>query len=181
MDRKDFLRASLCLGAFCGARPAAGQQENTAPPPPNPCERKAEFTRLWIKRFMDELDVLIPEPQRIALMEARGRSCARAGPVRLAEAHKGNLDAFIADLASHMGPEGVRREGNVVRVKYPTCYCPAVADLKEALSRTYCGCSVGWLKEMYETVTGKPVTVEVLETVKRGGAACRFNVTVNGA
>ncbi len=31
---------------------------------------------------------------------------------------------------------------------------------------------------MYETVTGKPATVEVLETVKRGGKACRFNVTL---
>ncbi len=189
MERKQFLKASLCLGALCGTgqviaeEPGKAAAPPPAPPTPPPaparpaaCEQTAEFARRWVRSFMEGLDVQLAEPQRIALMNARGRACARGGAVRLAEKHKGNLDAFIAELASHVGPDGVRREGNVVRVMYPTCYCPLVTDLKEPLSPTYCHCSVGWLKEMYETVTGKPVTVEVLETVKRGGKACRFNV-----
>jgi hypothetical protein len=184
MERKQFLKASLCLGALCGARSAIPQEaEPTVPEAPSPaepsaCERNLEFARGWVRSFMENLDTQLPEPQRVALMEARGRACARSGAARMAEAHKGNLDGFIAAMASHMGPDGLRREGDVVRVKYPTCYCPMASGIEEPLSATYCDCSVGWLKEMYETVTGGPVTVEVLETVKRGGQACRFNVTV---
>jgi hypothetical protein len=71
---------------------------------------------------------------------------------------------------------GCVARGTSFKVKYPTCYCPLASEIKEALSPTYCNCSAGWLKEMYETVTVKPVKVEVLETIKRGGQACRFNV-----
>ncbi len=188
MERKGFLKVSLCLGALGGVRKALGEEVKGAaapatasappPPPPDLCERKAEFGRRLLTRFMTDIDAQLDEPRRIALMEARGRSCARLGPARIAEAHKGNLDAFIADFGRHMGPDGLRREGNVVKVKYPTCYCPLAAEIKE-LSPTYCNCSAGWLKELYETVTGKPVTVEVIETVKRGGQACRFNVILS--
>jgi hypothetical protein len=187
MERKEFLKASLCLGALCGARLAAadeptGQAPATASPSapePSPCERNAEFAHRWVRSFMENLDAQLSEPQRVALMEARGRACARGGATKLAEAHEGDLGGFIAAMASHMGPDGLRLEGNVVKVKYPTCYCPMVSEIKEPLSPTYCACSVGWLKEMYEVVTGKPATVEVLETVKRGGTACRFNVTLS--
>jgi hypothetical protein len=192
MERKEFLKASLCLGALCGVRPAIAEATKagspaanppTVPPPPAPpqpsaCEGKAEFARRWVKGLMENLDAQLTEPQRVALMEARGRGCARGGPTKMAEAFKGKLDAFIAEMAKHMDPDGVRREGNVVKVTYSACYCPMVAEIREPLSPTYCACSVGWLKEMYETVTGKPATVEVLETVKRGGKVCRFNVTL---
>ena len=189
MERKRFLEVSLCLGALGGVRQALGEEpEGATPPapttpavappaaPPSRCEGQAEFGRRLLTRFMADMDAQLDEPRRVALMEARGRSCARMGPMRVAQAHKGNLDAFIADFGRHAGPDGLRREGNVVKVKYPTCYCPLASEIKEALSPTYCNCSVGWLKQMYETVTEKPVRVEVLETIKRGGQACRFNV-----
>jgi predicted hydrocarbon binding protein len=183
MERKEFLKASLWLGALGGVAPALGEEAKPAasavPPPPSPCERKAEFAQRLLVRFMSDMDSQLDEPRRVALMEARGRSCARMGAVRAAQAHKGNLDAFIADFGRHMEADGLRREGNVVKVKYPRCLCPLASGIQEPISPTYCNCSVGWLKELYETVTGKPVTVEVLETVKRGGQACRFNVTLS--
>ena len=178
MERKEFLRASLCLGAFCGAGPALAQEGKPAPAPVTPCDEKAAFARVWITRFMQSLDAQIDEPRRLALMEARGRSCARGGAIKLAEASKGNVDKLLSSLAGHLGPEGARREGNVVTIAYPTCFCPLVSEVKEELSPTYCQCSVGWLKEMFETVSGKPVKVEALETVKRGGRTCRFNVVL---
>jgi hypothetical protein len=188
MERKQFLKASLCLGALCGARSAIPQETKPEPPEsasasasqPSACERNAEFARGWVRSFMEILDAQLSEPERVALLEARGRACARSGAVRMAEAHKGDLDGFMAAMASHMGPDGLRREDSVVKVKYPTCYCPLASQINEPLSASYCACSVGWLKEMYETVTNGPVTVEVLETVKRGGKVCRFDVTIEG-
>ncbi len=101
MERKKFLKASLCLSAFGGVRQVLGEEPKAATPP-NRCEGVAEFGRRLLTRFMSDMDEQLDEPRRAALMEARGRSCAR--------------------------------------------------------------------------LTGKPVKVEVLETLKRGGQVCRFNV-----
>lgn len=189
MERKQFLSISLCMGALSGVQRVLGEETKksattTSPATPaaeqpNHCEQQAEFGRRLLTRFMEDMDAHIDEPRRVALMEARGRSCARMGARRMAEAHKGKLDAFIEAFGRHMEPDGLRREGNVVKVKYPRCLCPLASEIKEPLSPTYCHCSVGWLKELYETVTGKPVTVEAVETVKRGGQACRFNVILS--
>jgi hypothetical protein len=124
MERKNFLRVSLCLGALGGARRVLAEETKAAAAPPDFCERKAEFARRLLTRFMNDIDAELDPPRRVAVMEARGRSCARLGPIRIAEAHKGDLDGFIADFGRHMGPDGLRREGNVLKVKYPTCYCP---------------------------------------------------------
>jgi hypothetical protein len=182
MDRKDFLKASLCLGAFCGGRPAGADDKPAAdkpgPPaaPANPCAGAMAYARHWVKDLIDQADTQLSEPQRKALLEARGRSCARGGAARRAVAFKGRLDEFVADLQKHMGPDAAKRSADVVAVTYPKCFCPLVADLEEPLSTSYCFCSAGWLKEVYETVSGGPVSVEILETVKRGGQRCRFEV-----
>jgi hypothetical protein len=170
MERKQFLKASLGLGALCAA-PAVPAEEK-----PSACERGMEFARHWAKDLVDQMDAQLLPPQRVALMQARGRACARSGPGRLAQAHKGDVDGFVAEMSKQMGPEGMRREGQLVKVSYPQCYCPLASDLKEPLSATYCECSIGWLKELFETASGKPVDVTALETVKRGGKACRFEV-----
>ena len=79
-------------------------------------------------------------------------------------------------------PPGCRREAGRAAAAESLRRCffrPLVAELKEPLSASYCFCSAGWLREVYETVSGKPVTVEILETVKRGGKLCRFNVKLS--
>ena len=78
-------------------------------------------------------------------------------------------------------PAGCRREAGraAAAESLRRGFCPLVAELKEPLSVSYCFCSAGWLREVYETVSGKPVTVEILETVKRGGKLCRFDVKLS--
>jgi len=181
MDRKDFLKASLCLGAFCGALPAGADEKPAEKPadppaPANPCAGAMAYARHWVKDLVDQADAQLTEEQRKALLEARGRSCAKSGAGRRAAAFKGNLDGWVAELQKHMGPDAAKRAGDVLTVTYPKCLCPLVADFEEPLSKSYCFCSAGWLHEVYETVTGGPVSVEILETVKRGGQRCRFEV-----
>ncbi len=179
MDRKDFLKASLCLSAFGSALPAVAEEKAAAPA--NPCAGAMAYARHWVKDLIDQADGQLTEDQRKALLEARGRSCAKSGAARRAAAFKGNLDGWMAELQKHMGPDAARRAGDVVTVTYPKCFCPLVADLEEPLSKSYCFCSAGWLKEVYETVSGGPVSVEILETVKRGGQRCRFEVKLSRA
>jgi hypothetical protein len=48
--------------------------------------------------------------------------------------------------------------------------------LPATITGGYCFCSAGWLKEVYETISGASVGAEILETVKRGGQRCRLEV-----
>ncbi len=174
MDRKDFLRASLGLAA--GATTARAEEPQTPQSPLTPCEERSGFANVWIKRFMDNLDAHVDEPKRIALLETRGRACARRDSIKAAQKCEGDIDKLMATMGGWLGAENAKREGNVVHVTYPKCLCPMAAEVTEKISGSYCHCSVGWLKEMYETVVGKPVKVEALETIKRGGTACRFTI-----
>jgi predicted hydrocarbon binding protein len=41
-------------------------------------------------------------------------------------------------------------------------------------------CILGWQKAAFSTVLGKPVTVEIEESVLRGGSRCSFRIGVKG-
>ena len=53
-----------------------------------------------------------------------------------------------------------------------------MAASSERLPDTFCYCSRGWMKEVFETIVEKPVDVNLIESVKRGGEACRFTVRI---
>ncbi len=83
----------------------------------------------------------------------------------------------------------ILREGDVVYFNYrgnPAglqiadgyCLCPLVEDGPADLSPTYCHCSVGYVAYMFERSTGRPTRVELLESLRGGGKACRFAVHV---
>ena len=64
----------------------------------------------------------------------------------------------------------------MLHVVYPRCFCHLVAKGPERLPDIYCLCSRGWLKEMFETVLGELVEVDLLDSVKRGADQCGFTV-----
>ena len=135
-----------------------------------------KFTQRWVKNLMDSMDAHLDEETKIALMESCGRACARGGPIRSAEACQGDPDRWLSTLGKWIGKENVRKDGNVVHIVYNKCLCHLVADGPPRLPDCYCYCSRGWLKEMFETVVGKPVDVDLTDSIKRGGQQCSFTV-----
>jgi predicted hydrocarbon binding protein len=134
-----------------------------------------EFTYRWVKDLVESLDAHLDDETKIALLESCGQACARAGPVRAAEACRGNLDAWLVTLAKwHGGEEYVRRDGDVVHVICDECLCMLVKDGPTRLPDTFCYCSLGWMKEVFGVVAEKPVEVELIESIKRGAEQCRF-------
>jgi predicted hydrocarbon binding protein len=136
-----------------------------------------EFAQQWVKNLMEGMDTLLTEGARAELMEACGRACARNGPTRVARACQRNLEEWLTILARwHGGEETVRRNGDTVEVLCAECLCALVQDGPARLPDTYCACSLGWMKETFETVVGRPVDVTLAESVKRGGHRCRFTI-----
>jgi hypothetical protein len=79
-------------------------------------------------------------------------------------------------MAEKLGQENVFIEGDMIHWGYPRCFCELVAEGPARLPYVYCHCSVGWVLEVFETVAGKPVKVELLQSVKRGAPTCQFLV-----
>ena len=135
MDHKRFLKAS-CVLAPCAARGPPGCQTSRR------SRRAAESLRPG-DRIRPPLGQGPDGPGRRPAhgTPAQGSHggprpiCAKSGAARRAEPFKGKLDEFVADLAAHMGKDAVQRDGDVVKVSYPRCFCPLVAELKEPLWR----------------------------------------------
>ncbi len=65
---------------------------------------------------------------------------------------------------------------NIVTGAIPGAIAELVAAGPERLPDAYCLCSAGWVLEVFEAVAGRPVRVEVVQTIKRGAPDCRFLV-----
>jgi len=59
---------------------------------------------------------------------------------------------------------------------YERCYCGSVSQTKEPFSATYCYCSCGWYRQLFETLLERPVEVELLGSVIQGDENCRFKI-----
>ena len=135
-----------------------------------------KLTERWVENLMESLGSHLDEETQMAVMESCGRACARAGAISSAEKCEGDVDKLLSVLEKWIGKGNTRRDGDVVHVAYPKCFCHLVAGGPARLPDTYCLCSQGWLKEMFETVAGNPVDVDLLESVKRGAERCSFTV-----
>jgi len=55
------------------------------------------------------------------------------------------------------------------------CFCPIIrARLDQGMPVTYCYCGAGWFRQQWEAATGKPVTVEVVQSLLKGDLVCQF-------
>ncbi|MBN1657567.1 MAG: hypothetical protein JXA93_04150 [Anaerolineae bacterium] len=124
------------------------------------------------------------------------RKCQREGQLFFAQEI---TDEVVAFVKSDPEIESGRREGNVVYVskipymakqylaetdpvlkRYYYCHCPwareAIRQGNVPLAPVFCNCSAGFYKKPWQVALGQPVEVEVLESVLRGDARCRFAI-----
>jgi hypothetical protein len=161
----------------------------------SPDWRKAEKAISWIKNMLDNIDAQLDEEAKIKLLNACGKSCYifAAGVADDAKVSKEDADAFIIILENSGFKVERRTDSTVIyygwngeqspqglSIKEGYCLCPIVESDVNGLSNSYCNCSAGYVKEIFERKTGKEVKkVEVLESIKRGGKDCRFRVVLS--
>lgn len=69
-------------------------------------------------------------------------------------------------------------DGNSFYLVYPACYCSCVKRVDESLPRTWCYCTLGYTKRMFENIFEKEVCVELISSIKQGDAKCRIKIDV---
>jgi predicted hydrocarbon binding protein len=144
----------------------------------------------WVKGAMELMDEALDPQVSERIMAACGRNCAdhHGSVVERAKARRAKYSTLeeLLDAEEKKPQKGslLEREGPDIIVGYTPesygvrCYCSLVQGLPagEAMSRTYCGCSKGFVERYWEQVLGRPVEAELLESAVTGSKVCRFRV-----
>jgi predicted hydrocarbon binding protein len=131
----------------------------------------------WIKSLLTALETELDEKTRAKILENCGRNCITQSFILRAKACKKdakNQKEFLDKLGKVW--KSLRLEGDNVYVVYEKCYCQIVKEYPEKLSPTWCNCSQGWIKELFESSLGKPVEVKLEKSIKQGDNICKFRV-----
>ena len=154
--------------------------------------KRMEFGDGWLGRFFDAVDGTLDEGSRKKLMMANGKACfsAYAGPPK-EQPGPDAVEKFMRSVASHGKDRGYSIDGKTISYEFvgsaetgqaspeTICLCPmAEAQTPGKFSPTYCLCSLGYVKEMHERRLGRPVEVELVDSVLRGGKRCKFKMTI---
>jgi hypothetical protein len=177
MDRKAFLTTMCGLGA-CGCMAglpdgpevlADGQTE--AP------DQRLVFARYQVAKLAGFMAAGHAVPACTEILEKTGRECAKIS--RLGERFKGNPEGYFAAARNAWGTEfqwDKAKETVTVAVAEGPCGCPLV-DAKRTPA-FWCNCSVGYQKESFSALFGRPVQVTLKESKLAGGKRCVFEVQV---
>lgn len=65
---------------------------------------------------------------------------------------------------------------NIIQCTCAKCGCPLVRHKVADLTGTFCLCSRGWVKKIFETLLKKPVDVELEKSIGLGDKLCKFVV-----
>lgn len=79
-----------------------------------------------------------------------------------------------------INPEGYENATSNLEKKCNYCFCGVVRESLMNpdidISPTYCYCGAGWYRGIWERITGKPVKVEILESILNGDNVCSFAI-----
>jgi predicted hydrocarbon binding protein len=135
----------------------------------------------WIKKVIEVMSVELDDETRRRILEECGRDCLLPRVIiKLKEVWEETeyIDEWIEKIQTDEIWEAIVLEDGVVYVLYPECYCPILKDAPKYLKipDTYCECSVGWLKELFEGVFERDVEIELISSIVRGDKECKFKV-----
>jgi hypothetical protein len=184
MDRKQFLCRTLQLGVgSCGLASlaasgvVAGEGTGETPDEVTRVRGERDFVLHWVSDLLDTMDAELPEATRIRLIEGCGRGCFRRHEFKREIARKGQGDVEKLIEAYRANFEAWR-EGDAVHVRYgevsARCYCPVVQDRPARPGDLHCECTRATHQAVFEAALGRPVKVEVVESLRRGGKTCHF-------
>jgi hypothetical protein len=185
MDRKEFLKAGCgaglcaCAGMSFLSQLACG--ETTAPKDDKPAQEHPAVKELrekqkWVKkvftRMLETMEKEVDEPARRKILMSMGRTCASSQPYPTQ--YKGNPEGFWKEVLApaKITAEYNKEQGIITITPLEKHDCSCIFVDKEKTPSFFCDCTLGWQTELYEALFAKPVKVELLKSVLRGGDRC---------
>ena len=179
MNRKTFLKGLAFAGASlpCFSLPVKAE---TGKCDGEQCKADAGAVRHFLTEFVTREEVNLDRDTLLKLMQERGRACCRTLEFRqkLIADSQGDLDKLVELMGKIVGAENCTRQGNAIKLIYPVAQCVCTANPVRAASPDdpYCNCSAANNQLLFATVSGKPVKVKVVDSPRRGGQHCVFDI-----
>ena len=178
MDRKEFLKAVCGLGACgCVARALDPPDVRAAGAPDVPDQRLA-FARYQVAKMVGFMAADPTAPACAQILQNTGRECAKLGG--LGARFKGDPEGYFATATKNWGTEfSWDKEKGIITVAVAEgeCNCPLVDNKRT--QAFFCNCSVGYQKESFENVFGRPVNATLKESKLGGSKRCVFEVMLS--
>lgn len=171
-----------CLRPYASQDDIQKLMESCGQLPTNPVKKAA-----YAKCLMNNLEKQFPKDIRVKVMENCGRKCIPHTMIEKAKRIK-RSSRNPGDLADGLGKAlraRLRFENDKIHVVFAgarvgmlnKCGCGMVSKTKERFpSSTFCNCSRGYVMEFFEKVFGKPVKVDLVESIIQGAENCKFVV-----
>lgn len=178
MDRKEFLK-SACGAGVCGCALSvlgASPVLRAAEPPPE--DRRLAFARYQMAKLLGFMATDGPAEACVKILEKTGRECAKVG--QLGVRFKGDPDGYFATAKKMWGTDfswDKQRGVVTVAVAEGECGCPLVD--KKRTPALWCNCSVGYQRESFDEIFGRPVQASLKESKLGGSKRCVFEVMVS--
>jgi predicted hydrocarbon binding protein len=182
MKRKDFLNSACLLGiCSCVGMPFLSSSELHAD---SLIDKKEEDWRIGFmqRRFSKVWDIInskVGEERKREIIEELGRECAKDNQNFYLK-YKDNIEGFLTEIkARWIESAEYNIEEKTIKLvgkKTGVCGCPFVD--KSLITKDFCKCSLGYQKEVYEAILGKPVESNIVESVLYGGERCSFIIKV---
>lgn len=160
----------------------------------------------WLKNAMDSLDNQCDEKLRNLIMIdtcPHSYPKTRIRQMRAEFERLGDLDRLIALMREDTSWGGgsfydypVRKEDRIYITKVPYspkayknavtpeekrlayCHCGLVKRCNQGISATFCCCSGGWAKQLWEGIFEEPVEVGLIESLFKGNEQCTHAVHI---
>lgn len=82
----------------------------------------------------------------------------------------------MEEFASLAKAAGLFYQGGVLYLQFQFCPCPMLADVDRLETNTWCQCTTGYSKVLFEKAFGCEVDVELLKSVKMGDDVCLMTI-----
>jgi len=180
MTRNDFLKsctAACACGGLAMIRPPASRAESENPDVEE-LKWKVGFAQKRFAALIQILEQNVDEPTRKKVLEGLGRDHSKDFR-GLIDKYKGNLEGFLEDIRKRWvaSAEYDAHKGTIRVVdKSPTCTCALVRQ--NLTPPSFCDCTLGWQKEVYSAIVGRPVEATLEESILRGGRRCVFRMQI---
>lgn len=126
------------------------------------------------------LDENVDSETLAKVLEQCGRQCQSQSFIKKARCiYEKSKD--VNDFLDKFGKvyKHLHKEGDNIYIVYPKCYCSIANKIPPGkLSATYCNCSRGWAKALFEGALKRPVEVTMEESIKQGDKQCKFKITL---
>jgi hypothetical protein len=136
-----------------------------------------DHTKKQIAKLWELLEPHLDEKQRLEIIEQLGRNCAKT--IGWAEQYKGNPEGFFKRMEQSQGEKFEYDKANgIIKITTPERDCVCRLVNSKFTPAYFCQCSIGWQKQMYETILDRVIEVELKESVLRGSKRCVFEVRI---